>query len=52
MAISFQMLSKQLGVSVKDISKVKQEVVGKRTKVSPKELTYIIRICEERKKVK
>lgn len=52
MAISFQMLSKQLGVSVKDISKIKQEIVGKRTKVSPEELTYIIRICEERKKVK
>lgn len=52
MAVSFQTLSKQLGVSVKDISKIKQEIVGKRTKVSPEELTYIIRICKERKKVK
>lgn len=52
MGMSFQELSKQLGVSVKDISKIKREVVGKRTKVSPAELSYIIKICEERKKVK
>lgn len=52
MAVSFQELSKKLGVSVKDISKTKQKIVGKRTKVTPEELSYIIKICEDRKKAK
>lgn len=52
MGMSFQELSKQLGVSVKDISRVKQEIVRRRTKVTSEELSYIIKICEDRKKVK